>query len=74
MGRPSRGEELDSRKVSLPKVLWDWIDSRESNALTGKPLYGSRTRFFERLIREERNRVLSLTASLAVPNPKKGDK
>lgn len=60
MGRPSRGEPLDSRKISLPTSLWNWIDARESNALTGKPLYGSRTKFFERLVREERNRILSI--------------
>lgn len=60
MSRPTRNEKLDSRKLSLPKSLWEWIDSRETNALTGKPLYGSRTKFFERLVREERNRITSL--------------
>lgn len=52
MARPSRGIALESRKVQLPKELWDALDTLHRDPVRGKPRYGATTQLFERLVRQ----------------------
>ena len=60
MSRRTRGSDLETRNIVLPKSLWDWIDKLSIDPVRGKPTYGFRTKFFERLIRQEQKRIESL--------------
>lgn len=60
MPRPTRSTKTETRSVTLPKALWAFIDKTDWDTLREKPRYGHLVRFFERLIRQEQNRVASL--------------
>jgi hypothetical protein len=64
MPRPTRSTPTESRTVTLPKSLWEFIDSTDIDPIRGKPRYGHMTRFFERVVRLEMSRVRKVTSIL----------
>lgn len=61
MPRPTRSTPTETRSVTLPTAIWEFIDASDFDPVRGKPRYGHLVRFFERVVNQERARATAIT-------------